>query len=613
MWRGRRLVIFAMGVVFVVCAARLGPGILSLGEGSNPFGAAGRFFGAALAPALADQSTTLPEDATPFLVRLGHELLRTVRYAFIAMSLAVPVALVLGFLASSAWWSGGLDADARRRRPLVGGVLGLLRWLCRAGLTFMRSIHELIWAIFFLAALGDAPVTACAALALPFAGTLGKVFSELIDEQGGEARDVLLASGASPLRAFFAAVFPQALPHLLTYSLYRFECALRSSAVLGFIGIETIGLGIRRSFENLHFREVWTQLYVLMAVVVLVDALGARLRSRLRAGVGRTRAPDTSGAPGAAAEKAIRRTAPRDRWLRGGLVAVLFLIAVSWVAGPRLSGDLDPARRGERLARFVTKLTPEPVRPANRLAGAGERWEAIRDHAGEAGAWAVRLWRSPGAGALANTVAIATAAAILAGFGAILLLPFGTRALAAHAPYGLVAASSRAGVTVWRVTGATTRGLFILLRAVPEYIYAYLLVGLLGPGAWPLVIALALHNCGILGRLWGEVLENEPSDAPAQAMRGGAGRINTYLGALLPLCFNRFLLFFFYRWETCVREATILGMLGISSLGYHISISRNYLQYDRMLFFVLLGAAVIFAGDFLSDWLRRRLRLGVVR
>ena len=81
------------------------------------------------------------------------------------------------------------------------------------------------------------------------------------------------------------------------------------------------------------------------------------------------------------------------------------------------------------------------------------------------------------------------------------------------------------------------------------------------------------------------------------------------MAGLAPTSFNRFLLFFFYRWETCVREATILGMLGISSLGYHISISRNFLRYDQMLFYVLLGAAVIILGDVLSDVLRRRLRL----
>jgi phosphonate transport system permease protein len=123
------------------------------------------------------------------------------------------------------------------------------------------------------------------------------------------------------------------------------------------------------------------------------------------------------------------------------------------------------------------------------------------------------------------------------------------------------------------------------------------------------VLALALHNIGILGRLWGEVMENERPEAARQLTKIGATRGQVYLGSLVSQSFNRFLLFFFYRWETCVREATILGMLGISSLGYYISLARGAFRYDRMLFFVLLGALVIFAGDLLSDWLRRKYRV----
>jgi phosphonate transport system permease protein len=467
----------------------------------------------------------------------------------------------------------------------------------------MRSVHELIWAMFFLSAIGDAPVTACVALALPFAGTLGKVFSELVDEEGQEARSALMAGGATPLQAFVGVLIPQAFPGLLTYALYRFECALRSSAVLGFIGIETLGLGIRRSFENLYFREVWTQLFVLIIVIVVVDRIGARLRERLNRGVARKQLA------GELSEAALRRTAPRDWMMRGAGVFALLLVMLSWNVGAPLANGLTGVRQEERLARFVTKLTPEPARPADRLAGWEERREAWSENQGEVGAWAWALWKKPGAKALGNTVVIATAAVVLAGIGAALLLPLGTRALATAEPFGLMGVVSgwRRRIRLW--IGSVVRGFFVVARAVPEYVYAFLLVALLGPSAWPLVFALALHNVGILGRLWGEVAENERPEAAGQLARVGASRGQIYLAGLAPTSFNRFLLFFFYRWETCVREATILGMLGISSLGYHISISRNFLRYDQMLFYVLLGAAVIILGDVLSDVLRRRLRL----
>tara|TARA_B100000941_G_scaffold277594_1_gene241240 strand:+ start:1139 stop:2545 length:1407 start_codon:yes stop_codon:yes gene_type:complete len=462
--------------------------------------------------------------------------------------------------------------------------------------------------LFFLSALGDAPIAACVALALPFAGTLGKVFSELIDEQSQESRSALMATGASPLQAFVSALLPSAVPEMLTYTVYRFECALRSSAVLGFIGVETIGLGIRQSYENLYYGEVWTQLYALVIVVVGVDALGARLRDRLNRGATRRAVPRITGLDVEKSEALLWRTAPRDWLVRGGLLAGLLLVVISWTNGKELGMNMAADQRNARIGRFLTKLTPAPARPENSTASAPERMKALEGKGDEVKEWAVNLWSRNGAEALLNTVAIASSAIILAAVGAALLLPVGSRALARGEPFGVLGAASRWVHWCWCGVGFLTRSLFILARAVPEYVYAFLLVGLLGPSAWPLVFALALHNLGILGRLWGEVMENQRREIPRHWIQSGAGRLQAYCGSLAPLSFNRFLLFFFYRWETCIREATILGMLGISSLGYYVSIAHNWLRYDEMLFYVLLGVAVVFAGDVLSDWMRRKLR-----
>ena len=608
-WSGKRLVVVILLGVLVTCGWILGPRVIHLSEGADPFAEIERFFGGALAPSLEDENPSLPAGARPFLLRTGESLMRTCRYALVAMSLALPAGLVLGFLASSAWWPGAMMYGAASlKRRLLRGSLRLLRWMCRLLITLGRSIHELVWALLFLSALGDAPIAACVALALPFAGTLGKVFSELIDEQTQAPRAALMATGASPLQAFCGALLPAAFPEMLTYTVYRFECALRSSAVLGFIGVETIGLGIRQSYENLYYGEVWTQLYALVVLVVLVDILGARLRERLNRGVARKALPEPTAGEERYPEDLLRRTAPRDWVVRGGVLATVLLTLLCWNVGKELGADLTTDQRSERMSRFLTKLTPAPVRPENRLATGSERVEAFRGKTGEVADWAGDLWTRNGAEALLNPVAIASAAIVLAGVGAALLLPLGSRALARGDPFGVLGAASRGVRFLWAAVGFFTRSLFVLGRAVPEYVYAFLLVGLLGPSAWPLVLALALHNLGILGRLWGEVMENQRPEGPRHWIQCGAGRFQAYLGSLAPLSFNRFLLFFFYRWETCIREATILGMLGISSLGYYVSIAHNWLRYDEMLFYVLLGAAAVFAGDLLSDWMRRRLR-----
>ncbi|MCZ6751465.1 MAG: ABC transporter permease subunit, partial [Acidobacteria bacterium] len=90
----------------------------------------------------------------------------------------------------------------------------------------------------------------------------------------------------------------------------------------------------------------------------------------------------------------------------------------------------------------------------------------------------------------------------------------------------------------------------------------------------------------------------------------GATRAQMVFSALFPLTFSRFLLFFFYRWETCVREATVLGMLGISSLGFWIQDARARNHYDEMFFLILLGGLLVLIGDLVSaaarEWVRRQ-------
>jgi phosphonate transport system permease protein len=161
----------------------------------------------------------------------------------------------------------------------------------------------------------------------------------------------------------------------------------------------------------------------------------------------------------------------------------------------------------------------------------------------------------------------------------------------------------------WSALTATCRLFMIFVRAIPEYVWAFLFLALLGPISWPLVLALAVHNSGILRSLGAEVVENTESPALKSLRALGAGRAQIVLSAVFPMAFSRFLLFFLYRWETCVREAPVLGLLGISSLGFWIQDARARNHYDEMFFLILLGGALVLGGDLLSalarEWVRR--------
>jgi len=276
----KRWVVAGLALVFLICAWSLGltPAGLVPPDAQH-WDRTGEFFRAALNPAFDYEDENVPADAEPIWWKGIKGVFLTLKFAFGAMSLAVPTALVLGFLGSSAWWPEPCGGKARL-------FLRAVYFISRLFMSLIRSIHELIWALLFLSAMGVSPLAGMIALALPFSGTLGKVFSELIDEEARDAAQALKAIGHGPVQIFLVGILPRAMPNLITYSFYRFECALRSSAVLGFVGIETIGLYIELSHEEFYYREVWTYLYLLIAMIVVVDLWGAGIRRRLHTSTG---------------------------------------------------------------------------------------------------------------------------------------------------------------------------------------------------------------------------------------------------------------------------------------------------------------------------------------
>jgi phosphonate transport system permease protein len=298
----------------------------------------------------------------------------------------------------------------------------------------------------------------------------------------------------------------------------------------------------------------------------------------------------------------LKRRRPRSRFLRASVVVLAALTAYAWLSGAVDPGGLFTERRLDNLNRFLTKdIVPYPM----------------RDTEFELGAllpWARGVLAERGSEAALAALAISVLAITLAGLISLVFAPLAASNVATQRPFesNRNAESTRANDRLrWRALRIVTRGVMILLRAIPEYVLAFLLLAILGPGhAWPAVLALALHNGGILGRLGAETIENlDPG--PLRSMRAiGASRRAVLVTGVFPLALGRYLLYFFYRFETCVREATVLGMLGVVSLGYWIQDARAKQYYDEMLLLVAVGAAIVLAADAVSALARRYVRGG---
>ena len=267
---------------------------------------------------------------------------------------------------------------------------------------------------------------------------------------------------------------------------------------------------------------------------------------------------------------------------------MLLLIGYTWIFGGFLDTSKSFPQRAENIERFLKELQPYTLR--------GESF-SIQSYL----SWTKAIMIEKGSQAMHVTLAISVAAIVLSGIWGNLLAILAARNFTS----GFNEDQSHLRSTV---LASPARLLLIFLRAIPEYVWAFLFLSLLGPSAWPLVLALALHNCGIIGKLSAEVIENLPDQPQLSLSSIGASRLQIMLAAALPVALPRFLLFFFYRWETCVREATVLGMLGIVSLGFWIQDARARNFYDEMVFLILLGALIVIIGDVISTLVRAYVR-----
>ncbi len=150
-----------------------------------------------------------------------------------------------------------------------------------------------------------------------------------------------------------------------------------------------------------------------------------------------------------------------------------------------------------------------------------------------------------------------------------------------------------------------TRLLLNALRAIPELVWAGLLLIAAGLGPFAGTLALALHTTGVLGRLFAEALENAPA-GPADALRAqGVGRVRVFLYATLPQVLPQLLSYTLYRWENNIRAAAVLGVVGAGGLGQLLSFHMGLFHMGKTA--TLLGAMLLLvaAVDALSYGVRR--------
>lgn len=158
---------------------------------------------------------------------------------------------------------------------------GKVSYLGKIILNAIRSIPELLFGVFFVAAVGPGSFAGVLAISINSIGMIGKLYAESIESIDKAPLEAIKASGGNRIQAFWYGILPQILPQFLSISLFRFEIDVRASTILGLVGAGGIGVPLILSQQQRHWEEVGVILIIVIVFVVIIDKMSGKIRAKL--------------------------------------------------------------------------------------------------------------------------------------------------------------------------------------------------------------------------------------------------------------------------------------------------------------------------------------------
>ncbi|UJF26787.1 phosphonate ABC transporter, permease protein PhnE [Planococcus sp. 107-1] len=198
------------------------------------------------------------------LPNMVQDTLETLAMAFLGSVFGLIIALPISFLA------------ARNTSPSP-----ILFQFSRIALSFVRSIPEIVFGLILLTTLGLGPFPAVIAIMFHNIGVFGKLISELIEAADPGPQEAMKAVGSKTWVANLFSILPQIWPNVLSQFFYRFEVAIRTSLILGFIGGGGIGQRLFNDFKTFQYSSVSLDVLIIMIMVIIIDFLASSIRKRI--------------------------------------------------------------------------------------------------------------------------------------------------------------------------------------------------------------------------------------------------------------------------------------------------------------------------------------------
>lgn len=429
-----------------------------------------------------------------------------------------------------------------------------VQWLCRTLIVVSRAVPSLVFAIIFVRIFGLGPAAGALAIAFHSVGMIGKMMTDVFEEISASPREAVNATGANRFQVFVATTFTQALPQMTSFVLYRLDINIRASSVLGLVGAGGIGVALQRSIGSLDYPRaagIIAVIIVLLLVLELISNLVQRAVSE--------HAGDTQHSMAFSPGKELSTpgwNAPRVGRSAGLLAGVvLFLLSLS-----ALSISPDRLARGwENAVAMLTGFVP-PVFTAEIALG------------------------------LFESLVMAFTATT---FGVLIGL--------------VIAVFSTDHLVRVPVLGWALRGVIVVIRGVPDIVYAIVFVAALGLGPFAGFLALAISCTALASKFFTDALQNIDPE-PIRALEAvGAGRLQAFVAGAWPQFVPSFIGNSLFTADLALRESAVLGIVGAGGIGFLLHESVTSIDYQTTAGILIGLIVVVVAVEQMARWARRKV------
>ncbi|QDQ21477.1 phosphonate ABC transporter, permease protein PhnE [Corynebacterium glutamicum] len=492
-----------------------------------------------------------PLDFPPVMETLGL-IFETLAIVFLSTLLSVVLSIPTALLAA-------------RNTTMNKGA----QWTSRAFIVLCRAVPDLVLAIIFLRMFGLGATAGIIAMGIHSVGMVAKLYADAIEELDDGARESIESAGGTRSQQILTAIPQVLMPQLIATALHRFDINLRTSVLLGYVGVGGIGLAIADSLRVLDYQRGMALAFIVLALCIVIELISGSIRAALMSNAsggitGGTWVDRMFNKNREVGVNDLKLTPPwsMERFNRFGaylLIAVLTIVSF-WRVDVSLrelfTGLMDLP---ETLALFF------PPSTGGSLSNMLEQ--------------------------LVITLQISLAATLIGGIIAI--------------PIGIFAARN---VVANKFVYQTFRVIIVIVRGIPELILAIIFVVISGLGGVAGTLALSVGAIGLLSKLIADSLEETDTKVQDALRAAGASEMQIFFSATVRQAAPAFVAHTMYLLDTNIRSATLLGVVGAGGVGFLLLNASRINQFDVVMMVLILMVAVVLIVEALSMWLRKVVR-----